>query len=301
MACLGPLAGQSGRPLGLCYHALAHCGYAKFPMSLSLYYLLNSPVMGIMDTSDACRQNPADSLSIGSLNIETTGTMFNGDEWGIAAGLSSLLTNMFATILIACRAWCVHDSFMQDLTAHELTAGARYCTQGAPPHHHVLSQSPGVFSAHAGGTDTRAPRRVWAVVLRSLGEHRAPSPGVSKRACSPAHNARFVQVFIVAYELTVLFTSDPLIAPNFARRFYYVMEGCVVPLIVSIKPYPLAQIAHVSLYALGHVSDPRPHCLRGKQVTSRDVIRQGWRMERGVHNVCWRPSRPRSRNTVGVA
>ncbi|RDX50554.1 hypothetical protein OH76DRAFT_457410 [Lentinus brumalis] len=182
VACLGPLAGKSGRPLGLRYHALAHCGYAKFPMSLSLYYLLKSPVMGIMDTSDACRQNPVDSLSVGSLNIETTGTMFNGDVWGIAAGLSSLLTNMFATILIACRAW-----------EHRRTI---------------------MFYLRARGSSRRTQvERTLALLVES-----------GLLYCA-------LWVFIVAYELTVLFTSDPLIFSNFARRFYYVMEGCVVPLI----------------------------------------------------------------------
>ncbi|KAI0687117.1 hypothetical protein C8T65DRAFT_590628, partial [Cerioporus squamosus] len=35
----------------------------------------------------------------------TYGTMFSGDAWGIAAALSSLLTNIVATTLIAYRAW----------------------------------------------------------------------------------------------------------------------------------------------------------------------------------------------------
>ncbi|TFK81879.1 hypothetical protein K466DRAFT_501367, partial [Polyporus arcularius HHB13444] len=46
---------------------------------------------------------PAPQLGLGS--VATRGTMFSGDAWGIAAGLSSFLTNAVATSLIAYRAW----------------------------------------------------------------------------------------------------------------------------------------------------------------------------------------------------
>ena len=72
-------------------------------------------VTGLVNAGDACMVGLEQSyLSItksSSSDSEwldlTTGSLFSGDEWGISAAILSMITNMFTTILIACRAWCV--------------------------------------------------------------------------------------------------------------------------------------------------------------------------------------------------
>ena len=72
---------------------------------------------GIMDTKDACI--PETSLfyisSPFSPGIEalSLGSFFGGDQWGIAAVMLSVLTNMATTILIAYRAWYVYSCYCE--------------------------------------------------------------------------------------------------------------------------------------------------------------------------------------------
>ena len=40
----------------------------------------------------------------------SAGSLFSGDEWGVSAAILSMITNVFTTILIARRAWCVLSS-----------------------------------------------------------------------------------------------------------------------------------------------------------------------------------------------
>ncbi|RDX42086.1 hypothetical protein OH76DRAFT_144034 [Lentinus brumalis] len=79
--------------------------------SICAIVIMLTTLTGVLDTKDACRMQaaaagntiPAPQLGLGS--VATRGTMFSGDAWGIAAGLSSFLTNAIATSLIAYRAW----------------------------------------------------------------------------------------------------------------------------------------------------------------------------------------------------
>ncbi len=121
VACLGSLAGQSACPLDGHPHGLAQYGYI-FCVFLTCAYVLNVlSGMGIVDTRDACTRPGLSLLSPSGLlpgapipasdldAFAIRGILFGGDVWGYAAGLSSLLTNIVATTLIAYRAWCAHD------------------------------------------------------------------------------------------------------------------------------------------------------------------------------------------------
>ncbi|KAI0687965.1 hypothetical protein C8T65DRAFT_127594 [Cerioporus squamosus] len=65
--------------------------------------MLLTTAMGIMDTRDACNTGVAPTV-VGYARA-ISGAMFSDNLWGIVTALSSLVTNIVATTLIAYRAW----------------------------------------------------------------------------------------------------------------------------------------------------------------------------------------------------
>ncbi|RPD54194.1 hypothetical protein L226DRAFT_572094 [Lentinus tigrinus ALCF2SS1-7] len=155
--------------------------------SVCIIMILLTTVMGIMDTRDACTVVPVGiSVAMPTSAImwllvatrATYGTMFSGNAWGIAAALSSLLTNVVATTLIAYRAW-----------EHRRIIISYF--RGSPRHTQV--------------------ERTLALLVES-----------GLLYCA-------LWVCIVAYALASKYPVR--IDSAFENGFYYVMEGCIVPLI----------------------------------------------------------------------
>ena len=63
--------------------------------------------MGVMDTADSCSTAAFSVLSVFNLTDVPLGSFYQSDLFGLAASVLSLATNMVATILIGCKAWCV--------------------------------------------------------------------------------------------------------------------------------------------------------------------------------------------------
>ncbi len=63
--------------------------------------------MGILDTMDSCSKDAFSVLSVFNFTSVPSGSFYQSDFFGLAASVLSLATNMVATILIGCKAWCV--------------------------------------------------------------------------------------------------------------------------------------------------------------------------------------------------
>ncbi|KAI0707437.1 hypothetical protein C8T65DRAFT_740370 [Cerioporus squamosus] len=141
---------------------------------------------GIMNTRDACSVH-AQVLHSGSEKFITTqpeivgatsGIIFSGDVWGMAAGLCSLLTNTVATALIAYRAW---------------------------EHRRII------LSYLNSSSPRTQVERTLALLVES---------GVFYCA---------LWLVIAVYEFSSL--SPMLKGSAYQNNFYYIMEGCLVPII----------------------------------------------------------------------
>ncbi|KAI0687967.1 hypothetical protein C8T65DRAFT_746850 [Cerioporus squamosus] len=177
--------------------------------SICVIMILLTTVTGAVDTTDTCRTQaaaaagdtiPAPILGFGS--VATRGTMFSGDAWGIAAAISSLLTNVVATTLIAYRAW-----------EHRRT----------------------IMSYLRGSSRRTQVERTLALLVES---------GVLYCA---------LWGLIVTYELVFVSPSLTDSEAAFEDGFYYVMEGCVVPL---IGMYPTLIIILCAVDKSAHEKSP---------------------------------------------
>ena len=63
--------------------------------------------MGIADTMDSCSAVAFSTVSVFDITYTPSGSFYQSDLFGLAASVLSLATNMVATILIGCKAWCV--------------------------------------------------------------------------------------------------------------------------------------------------------------------------------------------------
>ena len=82
-------------------HSVSFYGRFVYAKVLTLY----GAVLGVIDTTQGC--HPSDSSEAIDNPFIFPGTLFEGLKVGIAACILSLFTNLFATLLVAYKAWYV--------------------------------------------------------------------------------------------------------------------------------------------------------------------------------------------------
>lgn len=113
VACVGHLAPRPHRSRDMHRPALRDVGYVR-PFSFAAHIPDTNDVlyrrmaaMGIVDTLDSCSAVAFSTVSVFDITYTPSGSFYQSDLFGLAASVLSLATNMVATILIGCKAWCV--------------------------------------------------------------------------------------------------------------------------------------------------------------------------------------------------